>query len=185
VVCLWLLEYQLLSRFPSSLCLSLSFPAVSVASAGCTRSIVEDGALPTNISRRQDASGAGGHTWTPRRNHDMPVEGGMNLAQGATRFYATIGGRSLRCRLRALRQREWEVPVEKVYGTITLRVLESHCSPRASRARSDGRIMDRVNRGGCAEEGARVFRAGAATDQAIRYRGGAVLRPMTRSREYK
>ena len=36
--------------------------------------------------------------------------------------------------------------------------------------------MDRVNRGGCANEGARAFRAGAATDQVIR----TVVERMTR-----
>jgi hypothetical protein len=66
------------------------------------------------------------------------------------------------------------VPVEKVYGTNTLRGLECHCSPRQTQeiGRRRCRIMDSVNRGGCAKEGARVFRAGAPA-QVIRDRGGA------------
>ena len=85
--------------------------------------------------------------------------GGIIRVQAAARNYTTIGGRNLRYRSRALQQRREEVPVEKVVGTITLRCLGGHCSPRARKARSDCRIMNRVNRGGCAKEGARVFRS--------------------------
>lgn len=102
----------------------------------------------------------------------MPGAGGITLVRGAARFYTTIGGRRLRYRSRALQRGGGRVPVEKVYGTNTLRGLGCHCSPRQEIGRRRCRIMDRVNRGGCAKEGARVFRAGAAA-QVIRDRGGA------------
>ena len=103
----------------------------------------------------------------------MPGAGGFCLMRGAARFYTTIGGRRLRYRSRALQRGGGQVPVDGVYGTNTLRGLGCHCSSRQSEeiGRRRRRIMDRVNRGGCAKEGARVFRAGAAA-QVIWDRGG-------------